>query len=258
MGNTFHTTPVSAPSTGALTLADLQTITRYSARNAGDSSGYPPEQVDLAIQASADEFLRITRATRRLDTIALTIGSATVPAFPDNFLPDRAIETYLTLSGNIIKPGISFTTIENVLSGQQQGGCVPAGATPPTSPPTGQPTLIGFEDRSTAILNRLPDKAYTLNVYWWEPFTSWTAGSGSSSLTFNLSDEALRIVAGAGAAYFLQRMEPANAGLAAAAHVAFIAEAKKYAGRGGGGRGAQSIQRQSPYTSNGTWTRGNN
>lgn len=239
----------------AYVIADLQAFLANSARNGNDPISYTPTRQDIAIQAAMRKWSRITRTPRQLDTVAITAGSATLPAFPTGFLPEFNLETYLSLSGKIIYPEITFTSIQDVLAEQVNGAPLTTTliSEPPTNPRTGRPTKIAFADTSHAFLDTLPDQAYTLNVWWRCPLTLWTPGS--SGPTFNLPDEALLSIATLGAVYFLQKGEPANAAQAKEAYAEFIQEAGEFRGRNAGGKGAQVMQRDNPVRGDGSWAR---
>lgn len=187
------------------TITALRNDTRLSARNALQSVEYPDYQIDRALQKSSARLIRGTKGTAKLDTLAMTIGSNILPAFPTNFEARLLIDAYLTISGQLIEPGITITTIESVLQAQRQNWpwCIPYGylsPQPQTSPPTGQPRLIGFSTQTSAITDFLADLAYVVNLWWYPPFTSWLAGTQgaySASPAYQVGD----IVSSAGTLY---------------------------------------------------------
>jgi hypothetical protein len=228
----------------AYTITDLRTLVRYSARDASDSAKYSDTRIDWAIQQAMLAWARETKTPRQLSTIALTQGSATVGAFPTGFTPDLVLDVYLTLSGSVIKPSLKFTSISGVLSAQvDETSDIDATGDEPT---TGRPTRIAFKNDANAYLDTLCDEAYTLNVWWQAPLTLWTPGGVGP--TFNLSDESLLVIASSGAVYYLQKNEPENAALAQQCYMQFLAEAKRFAGSGAGGRGTRVLERESPRT----------
>lgn len=237
----------------AYVVTDLRTIVRYSARNANDSLTYTDTRIDWAIQMAMQEWARITRTPRQLNQIALTAGVATVTGFPSGFLPEFALEVYLTLSGSVLEPALTISSITNALSAQVTGQPSSTVPTPPSSPPSGRPTQIAFADQTTATLDTLPDQAYTLNLYWRAPLTLWTPGS--TGPTFNLPDDALLCIASRGAVWYLQGNEPANTATAKISYTEFLSQAKEFAARGAGGRGALTFYRQNPVGANGDWVR---
>lgn len=64
-------------------------------------------------------------------------------------------------------------------------------------------------------------------------------GSSAANITFNLPDEALRIIISDGVQGYLQNIEPQNAALAKASLERFEKNARAYSGRNAGGRGGQ-------------------
>lgn len=174
-------------------------------RNAWDASEYPDYYVDVAIQNAAARWVRACKGTAKLDTLTMTVGSNVLPAFPSGFAANLAIDTYLTIPGFLIPPEINITTIEAVLQAQlfAWGWCTPGPylqPIPQTSPPTGQPVLIGFSDQTDAITNTLADKAYVVNLWWYPLFTSWQPGSqGAWSASTNY--QAYDVVSSGGSAY---------------------------------------------------------
>ncbi len=71
-------------------------------------------------------------------------------------------------------------------------------------------------------------------------------GSTAADITFNLADEALRIIISDGVQGYMQNIEPQNSGLAAEALARFERNAKAYGGRAAGGRAAQIWQADNP------------
>lgn len=293
----------------AITLAQLRLSVRYAARNATSSAEYPDSQIDDAIQCAADRWIRATHESAKLTTSTFTVGSNILPAFPSTFTAMQILDTYLTLSGQLINPPITITTYQDVLASQivQWPWCFPGPYTAQTqtTPPTGQPTLIGFSDTTDAISNYLADKAYVLNLWWWDLFTQWQAGaqgpwssttqyqpgdvvsSGGNiyqallsnlnvavgtagtwtnlgagtvavptTLTFNLSDQSLRVLARFGAAGWLQLAEPEKAPQAKDFLAQFDAEAKRFAAMAIGSRGEKVLYKSSPILPDGSWVRG--
>jgi hypothetical protein len=185
------------------TLADRRAWVRQFARNAQDSSAYPDAEIDRAMHLAADEWVRLTKATRQLSTLALTAGSAALPSLPDDCMPEKFLQSFLTLSGRLIDPKFQLTSYEAVLAAQAnlgaECGYFPT-ATSSGSPTSGQPKMMGFQDRGTGIVYPTPDAAYAVNVWWWAPVTSFRAGvqgDWSSSTAYVYGD----VVADSGTLY---------------------------------------------------------
>lgn len=284
---TFTLTGAAAPaySASAFTLTDLRNWSRQFTRNAQDSTMYNNTQIDRAIQLSADEWLRITKATRRLDSVTLTAGSSIVPTLPTNWKPEFKMGFMLSLAGQIVNPNINFVDITdletfnflNASSSTMQQPCMIAFTT--NSPSSG---IVGIG---------VPDKAYTLGAWWWEPFTAWRPGAmgqwssantyqagdlvslptansniyqsaisnntsnattsswsiiatgtlaDPNTLTFNLPNDHLRVIATWGVRAEIQQAEPENLKLAETALDKFTKEAARFKGRGSGMRGGDT------------------
>lgn len=67
--------------------------------------------------------------------------------------------------------------------------------------PVGRPTMIAFEGATRMWLHPEPEQAYTLSIYWWQPFTSFTIGEpDEASVTLNIPDIYIDTVLRLGAA----------------------------------------------------------
>jgi hypothetical protein len=229
-------------------LGDAQTQTTYFCRNGGVYASRFPAQLDYAIWAAADRFIRETRCLPRVDQITLTNGTAALPAFPTTFRPDRLITAYLTGSnvkvqwvGGLI-PEYAYNTI---------GAPIYAGDALSYSSArllrkdyqwlsdlsiarniSQQPALIAFDTWTTGLVYPNPDDNYTLNLRWTDFFTSWTYGSGSPSLALNLPDDMLSGVLMFGAPGLLLSNEPEHAKFGEHCLEQFELFIQKYAGVG--------------------------
>lgn len=183
------TSPVAAST--SYSLAQIRLDGRAQSRNAMDSTAFFTRDIDKAFQRAANRWLRGTKQVRTLSQLQLTVGSATLPAFPTGFLPEFVIDSYLTLSGAIVYPKISITDIQTVYIAQRNNWMNTSSTDPPTVPPTGQPSLIGFSSTTAGVLDYLPDKAYLVNIFWWkmlEAFTPGCMGAWSSSTAYQPGD----------------------------------------------------------------------
>ncbi len=299
------------------TILDLQNMLSVSARNAKSSGSYSYYQKDLALFQAMELWRRLTKQTRRLDTVALTIANSAVPSLPTGFSPEFDLSVYLTLSGKTITPDLRIVPYQELLTAQADNWSPSTNTNPPTS---GQPYLMAFQTPSTAFLYPTPDQSYTLNFWWWADVATWTLGqafvaanlSGGAIASFsinvagsiygtaptitvtdsvgtgfvcgavtvssggvatiavtsggsgyvnptvfingvsasfpvmNLTNEALLPIATQLAVYYLQASEPANSATAQAALAAGELEAKRFAARGAGSLGVQTIDRAPP------------
>lgn len=166
-------------------LQDLQNILRYSARNAKTAAEYPNQQLDFALQFSIREWMRITFASRRPDTLTLVPGSNVIDVLPTGFLPEYLLQIYTTIGGQLVYPAISVVTIDQLLAAQLAGVNQYPSATAPTIPATGQPCMIAFTDEANGLIYPTPDKAYLLNLWWWKNLAGWTAGQAIVTATLS-------------------------------------------------------------------------
>ena len=218
----------------AFALSDVRNLVRYIARNAADSTSYPDIQVDISLQFGGDEWMRQTHQVQASVSVACAAASSAVPTIAADFLPERLIDAWLSYSGQLIRPELAVTDIASVLRAQLIQNCGSVTGTPPT----GQPTMMGFSSQSAGQFDFLCQYAYSLNVVYWQQFTAWTPGDDSNtSMTFNLPDDALRCISRAAAGY-MQFTEPDNAQRAQALVAAIEKDATRFYGRGAGGRGA--------------------
>ncbi len=216
-------------------IQDLRDLTRQFVRQAADSTMYSNVQVDNAIMLAADEWMRITSASRTLGTMNMTAGTATLGVVPTAWAPEFHMKAYLTFAGALVNPEVAFIDYDQALLFQQQLGTS-------SSFTQGIPKYFAFGDGGTtttftptlSIVVPTPDQAYTLNLWYWQRFTSWTAGGTCNS--FNLPDEQLRIIATDGCESIIQANEPDNAARAAAAGVRFLNKANDIKNRNAGGR----------------------
>lgn len=296
----------------ALTLVDMHSFCRQNARNALDPTWYSQKSIDMAIMQATQEWVRKTKQSAELAQITLVPGNATV-TLPDGVKPEYLLEAYLELNGEHLKPDIAVANYRDILTASYESD--PLGDNTPD-----RPTKMGFQTPTSAKLNCVPDKAYTLNLWWWRRPVSWTpgqafitptvVGGAISSLTidlggsiyssaptivvtddvganatvgnvtvsygvvtglavtaggsgyvtptvtvngvdatlpsFGMDDDALMAIAASGAAYYLQRSEPANAAVAQANYKSFLDAAAAIKGRGAGQPWGRVITRETP------------
>jgi hypothetical protein len=217
----------------ALTIDDLRRLVRKNARNAMSDAMYSGQDIDDAYFAAADEWTGLVKPNRTLTTLALSLGSSTIPAFPANWTPENTMQVDLLLTGYVINPGISFVSMEQLRRKQWEHG----------SPiPTARPTMMAVADATaaaiTGIIDTLADAAYTINLWRWTPFAAWTSG-GVPSSGLGFTDEQVRIIAMSGAPYYLQRNEPENSARCDEMYRQFLLRAQQIASRNAGGRSGQ-------------------
>jgi hypothetical protein len=213
---------------------ELEDFTRQFVRQAQSSDMYSRAQVHRAWQLAADEWMRLTHATKTAGTVTLTANSAVMPVAPTGWKPEYAIEQYVIRAGVLVNPDFTFLDYPNVLRKQYE-----------YQNQTGTPQYFAYPDLTNAgICTPTPNYAFTVYFWYWQPFTSWVAGLNCAS--FNLPDEHLRIIATDGAEAFMQPNEKANSDLAAAALMRFRERARQIKGRMAGGRGGNEMERDDP------------
>lgn len=221
-------------------IADLRSFARNFVRNAVDSSTYSDSNIDRALQCAMDEWCRLTQTPKTLGSLTLTAGSNALPASVANWAPEFHLKSTLLLAGTVVRPDISFTDYNAVLMQQFITGS--------SSTYTGAPLMYGYQSNGTAsgtgICWPTPDKAYNIFQWFREQPTTWTIGGSCSS--FNLPDEALRVIATDGCEAFLQYTEPQNAQLAQVALTRFNQKANQFRSRNAGGRSGQVVTKDDP------------
>jgi hypothetical protein len=172
---------------------------RYQARNAQSSIEYPDAQIDLSIKTVADDFIRLTKASKTVDTISLTLAAdGVLPALPTYFRPERLISAYLT--GTNVVSGFNSILPNPIYA---EGGR--DGYGPPYKPDldvisyeqliqmkyasdaSGQPAYLAFSDgvveSPVGAVYPKPSETYTLNLLWVQPFNTWTEGQAFATAT---------------------------------------------------------------------------
>jgi hypothetical protein len=197
-------------------LTDAITKVRYYARSAGSSTAYTDAEITDAIQTVCDEFIRITKCTKRVDTISLTAAAAGVlPTLPTGFRPDRLISAYLTGSNVVSSSSGYYNPIYG--EGRRDGWGPPYSATLGVIPyqqliemkytgaVTGQPQYLAFSsgvvESAAGEVFPVPGETYTANLLWFKAFS--TADS-----TWVIADDYLSQILSRGVPAFLQRTEP--------------------------------------------------
>lgn len=179
-----------------MSLTDARAWVKQFARNADNPDSYTVADVDRALFTVGQRFCRKTKCVRAAGNVALTAasGSADVSGLT-LFLPERL------LSGTIVDAPEPLELVGWEALYRKRVDC----------PSQGTPTELAFETEVTAGVWRTPKVDATLRLYWWQPFTSWTLGTGSpNAVTFNLPDAYLGEILTYGVTALLQHNEPQN------------------------------------------------
>lgn len=208
-----------------MTIATARTWIRDFARNAGDSTEYSDARVDRALQFVGSRFVRVTRCTRTTSNLTITSGSSAITASAvTNFRAEYLFRAYIPAQGEL-----QIIDHEDLLDLQVKQG------------ESGLPTFIAFTSTNVGEVYPTPDAAYTAKLLWYEPFTTWTAGSAPSPDSFNVPDEWLKEILTYGVPAALQHNE--------VEHLYASESWKKYLSfetelTGAGGFGEKTLKRQ--------------
>lgn len=170
-----------------MTVAEARNTIRQFARNAGDNTMYPDAEVDRAIAAIGYRFVRKTKCTRTKSTLVLTINNNSLPAFPAGFVPQYVSRA--RVSGNSFDQDVKITDYNQLLDQREADAS------------TGVIQWIAFDTYTTGEVWPKPDFAYTVTLWWFEPF---------NTSTYNIADAWLYEVLIYGGTAMLQQNEPQN------------------------------------------------
>lgn len=122
--------------------------------------GWTESDLDRAIIAAGEEFLRETDAGLTTTTIVLASGTKTinVTSSVTGFLVDDFAWAEISFNPVTLAP---FGTVQR----RHQG-----------SSPTGRPTMIGFRSNSYALFDKETDAEYSLLLTHTQRLTTWTVG----------------------------------------------------------------------------------
>lgn len=205
----------------SMTLTAARAMVREYARNAGDSTMYSDTKIDHAIQAAGSEFCRETGFLRTMTTLALTAASNVLPTLPTDFRPENIREAFTTADDVDV---VNYSEIAEA------------------DADSGPPTQVAFSSDSAGIVYPTPTVDTSLYIWYYQPFTPFTAGTASpGSVTITLPDDALIPCLIYGATSKLQFNEPEH-GYAVAAATQFQQHIARYRGRGGLGVRSEQLK----------------
>lgn len=170
----------------ALDPTSAAALIREYARNAGDSTAYSSSQVTNAIAAIGHRFVRKTKCTRTKSALTLTSGSNALPALTalSGFRPEFLLRA--RLSGNDVSQPVEVIGYDDLLDRRD------------ASDKSGAPEFMAFDTYTTGEVWGEPDFAYTLTLWWFEPW---------NTTTFNIPDAWLYEVLIYGATALMQHTE---------------------------------------------------
>jgi hypothetical protein len=207
----------------AQTIFELTTILRVSARSAGetdlDETVYTLEEKHLAIQGSLNEFIRATKCTRQTDTIDVDTGTYRLDFSDiDGFHSERLIGLWIDQ-----KDPVEAVDIEDVLQKRRT-----------RASDTGSPLFVGFDEPQTAMFWPIADTNYSLNVQWWPPLTSFTAGDeDANDIEVNVPGDLAATVVRTAGVVWLQGSQIENLPILDPLRVAYETAVKRAMGAGG-------------------------
>lgn len=195
-----------------------QAVIRDGSYNPSDTENV--KRLDYAIQAAGQEFMNRVRCDRAVDsTLSMTTGVQTVnystvtALKPENFLFAEIVDNTDSLPRRyrilpIAYDDMAQLTLRPSLLYQSY---VWAALNPNSQ--LGWPCFLAFnDDRITLWLYPAPQATKVLNLYYWRPFVSWTAGTATpGSVTINIPDDLVYEFLYKGVAYYYDIAEaPAN------------------------------------------------
>lgn len=213
--------------------------------------------IDASIKTVVDEFLRLTYASKTVNTISLAAGTGTLPALPTNFRPDRVISVYLTGS-NVVTglggwgyggwygpwytegaPGFLDTNMSaslSIIPYQQILDMKYSGQV------TGQPQFISFSggvvSATTGEVFPQPDEIYSASILWVQPFNDWTEGQAFVTPTMSAGSLTGLTVVGGGSIYATAPAVTFSSGNAAATATISQGAVTGFTGVSGSGYGS--------------------
>jgi hypothetical protein len=218
----------------AYTLDGLRTLARQFVRNASDPTNYSDSHLDAALMLAGEDW--VTRVKpRTLATLTLTANAQTMGNMPTAWRPEYHLAaTLLSPDSTPVDPNIVFTDYSEIRRQMWIYGGT-------SSMPTGAPTMFAFPNNGSTggVVWPIPNASYSMLLWYWTAFPTWTAG-GTASVDFStIPDEQLRIIATDGVESKLQATEPQNRVLAVEAAQRFENAIWRIKARNAGGRGGQ-------------------
>lgn len=175
-------------------------------------------RIDYAIKAAGDEFVRRTKCVRKTnDTLTLTADDEDFDTSSlSDFDPSRLIKIEVEHPTDATIYPARRAAYDTVRTWRRHG--IERNEWYPytnSADYVGIPAVFGWRDKSNAIVAPLPAVAWKVLLTYWEPFSSWTIGTGTpGSVTLNIPDDLIMPVIHHGArSYFNMATNPASASL---------------------------------------------
>lgn len=185
-------------------ISQARKITRFSARNAGDTGFYPTLELDFAIRRAADELIRRAHLLLRIDTVDTVAGTDVYTSeLPTAFRTDRLDSAWLSGANVVVDQsqlwngsypdtpadftvgGPQYVWQRNGTSRLTRVSNITVSDFAISTGNSGQPYLIGFKLDTSYQIFPNPDKVYTANFRWSDFITTWVIGSALVSVTIS-------------------------------------------------------------------------
>lgn len=151
---------------------------------------YDDTDLDRAIIAACQRFVRETKCNRTRTAYSLASGTSSI----DLTTGTGSITGWLAewwVMGTINSYPVFLNSYDSVVRGYQG------------NTPTGRPQAIGFLTPSYGLFDKQTDAAYTLYITYSPPFTTWTAGTATTTTTIGVPDSYAREIIWWGARGYL-------------------------------------------------------
>jgi hypothetical protein len=186
---------------GLLTIAEARSFVQQFGRTpSGDTSVYSLSDIDRVIQSVCDDFLFVTRLTRKHSTTTIA-DEGTTFSLPTGCTPHNVIGMGIEVDG-VEEPPLKIVSWEELQEEKRRERA------------TEYPLFVSLDDPAAAAVDQAATAELTVNVRFLQPLTAsatWTIGSEAGSVTgatLNLPDEMLRTILIYGATSLLQHHEP--------------------------------------------------
>lgn len=205
-----------------MTLTEARDWITQFLRSGASTSDYSAADKDRGLITVCEQFARKTRCVQVAGTVALAADSAVADCSAlTTFRPERILSAHLTTE----ECELELPGYQNVH--QHQIRCTG----------TGKPRRLAFETTTatSGIVHPTPDAVYSLRVKWWEPFVSFTAGTGTpDTISLNIPRDFMPQILSLGVPSALQANHPSH-GYAGESWKKYLAYEASMAGAGNTG-----------------------
>ena len=148
-------------------------VRQFGRDAAGTLTSVTDAQLDRAIMALGQRFVRETGCTPLVSDLTLVTSDPDLPTLPTGFRPEYIVNAYLDDSaGDIDYPDdLRLVTFANLRRLREDDNS------------EGQPRYIAFSSATAGQIYPTPSSAFTLKLRWNQPFTTWTDGQAFVTAT---------------------------------------------------------------------------